>query len=58
LESLPKEMRARHLVLDAMSAGDDENHRLRPEPFFNLKPGDQKLPLLFEPYGVQYWSFE
>lgn len=58
LEGLPKEMRARHLVLDATATSADENLRLRPEPFFHLKPGDQKLRLLFEPYGVQYWSFE
>ena len=52
------DLRTRHIVLDAVSAGDDENTRLRPEPFATLKKGNQQLNLHFAPYSVHYWSFE
>lgn len=54
----PRDLRMRHIMLDATSASDDENARLRPEPFAALKQGDQTARLLFEPYAVHYWSFE
>ena len=40
-KDLPGEVRIRHIVLDATTASSDENARLRPEPFTNLKNGDQ-----------------
>jgi hypothetical protein len=58
LRGLPTDSRARHIVLDALAGSSDENARLRPEPFFNLKKGDQRLTLTLEPYGVHYWSIE
>jgi xylan 1,4-beta-xylosidase len=58
LVGLPAAMRSRHLVLDAMAASGDENARLRPEPFANLNQGDHKMSVVFEPYGMHYWSFE
>jgi hypothetical protein len=58
LDSLPKEMRARHVMLDAAGAGVEENQRLRPEPLRTLKAGDQKLSLKLEPWAVHYWSLE
>jgi xylan 1,4-beta-xylosidase len=58
LTALPKDMRTRHIVLDAMSPADDENSRLRPEPFKKLSSGDQTIALDLEPYAVHYWSFE
>jgi hypothetical protein len=58
LVGLPEATRSRHLVLDATAASSDENTRLRPEPFINLKKGDQSLSVLLEPYAVHYWSFE
>jgi xylan 1,4-beta-xylosidase len=58
LEALPKEMRARHIMLDAAAAGGDENQRLRPEPLQMLKAGDHKLSLKLEPWAVHYWSLE
>ena len=58
LEGLAKDTRVRHLVLDALSASSDENARLRPAPFTNLKKGDHRLRVPFEPYAVHYWSLE
>jgi hypothetical protein len=58
LKNLPKEMRSRHLALDAAAPQDDENVRLRPDPFGTLPKGDQELKLRLEPYAVHYWSFE
>jgi hypothetical protein len=58
LTSLPRDMRARHIVLDASTASSDENARLRPEPFFQIPKGDRQLELQLEPYSVHYWSFE
>ncbi|HZR18016.1 MAG TPA: hypothetical protein VFE51_12030 [Verrucomicrobiae bacterium] len=50
--------RLRHITLDALSPGVDENLRLRPEPFVRLAKGDQHLHLKLQPYGVEYWYFE
>lgn len=58
LNDLPKKMRTRHIVLDATGAGNDENHRLRPDPFIQLNPGNQKLTVKLEPWAVHYWSLE
>jgi xylan 1,4-beta-xylosidase len=58
LAGLPTEMRIRHIVLDAMSSSDDENSRLRPDPFRKLSAGDQNIVLDLDPYAVHYWSFE
>lgn len=58
LENLPKDMRARHVVLDAVTGSNDENARLRPEPPANVKKGGSRLSRQFEPYAVHYWSFE
>lgn len=58
LDGLPKSMRTRHIMLDALAASGDENARLRPDPFKNMAKGDQQLTLPLEPYAVHYWSFE
>jgi hypothetical protein len=58
LKGLPRETRARHLVLDAANPSADENARLRPEPFFQIPKGDPRLKVLLEPYTVHYWSLE
>ncbi len=58
LAGLPKDMRVRHIVLDAAAAGNDENARLRPDPFTSLKAGDECLAVRLEPWAVHYWSFE
>jgi hypothetical protein len=58
LNGLSRDTRIRHLVLDAQAPGDDENTRLRPEPFHSLKAGDHRLELRFDPYAVHYWSLE
>ena len=56
-----EDLRTRHITLDAVSPNDDENARLRPEPFAKLPKlpeGKQTWHLQFEPYAVHYWSFE
>jgi len=58
LQGLPKDTRVRHLVLDAAGANNDENSRLRPGPTASLPKGDHRLQVTFEPYAVQFWSFE
>ena len=58
LEGLPKDMRVRHLVLDAQSPSSDENARLRPDPPTRWKKGDVRLRVQLEPYAVHYWSLE
>lgn len=55
---LTRDTRIRHIVLDAQTASNDENARLRPEPFATLPKGDRHLELKLEPYAVHYWSFE
>jgi xylan 1,4-beta-xylosidase len=57
LESLPREMRSRHMVVDARTSATDENARLRPEPFKQVQPGE-RLRISFEPYAIHYWSLE
>ncbi len=58
LNNMPKDMRIRHFVLDAMGGGLDENQRLRPDPFIYLKKGSREITLTLEPWGLHYWSFE
>jgi len=58
LVGLAKNVRVRHIVLDAVTASDDENARLKPDPFIRMEKGDRKLPLPLEPYAIHYWSFE
>jgi hypothetical protein len=58
LKSLPKELRTRHIVLETTGPSDDENARLRPEPFRRLKSGEDRLTVTLEPWAVHYWSFE
>ncbi|GEP97543.1 GH39 family glycosyl hydrolase [Chitinophaga cymbidii] len=58
LEDMPKNMRARHIVLDATGAGLEENQRLRPEPFSKLEKGTRTLTVKLEPWAVHYWSLE
>jgi hypothetical protein len=58
LNDLPKDMRVRHIVLDASGSGLEENQRLRPDPFVQIKKGTQSLTLKLEPWAVHYWSLE
>jgi hypothetical protein len=53
-----RDLRTRHITLDATAASDDENARLRPAPYAPLKQGEQTWRLQLEPYDVHYWSFE
>ena len=58
VSGLTQGRRARHIVLDALAPGSDENTRLRPDPYTDIKPGQPPIRLEFEPYAVHYWSFE
>jgi len=58
LDGLPRDLKTRHIVLDPLAPGGDENSRLRPSPPAELKKGDQKLEVPFDPYAVKFWSFE
>ena len=53
-----RDLRVRHIVLDASGPGEDENARLRPDPYATLNKGDQTWHLQLEPYAVHYWTFE
>lgn len=57
-ESPSRDYRIRHITLDALAPGGDENARLRPEPPTTLKKANPELTVRLEPYGVHYWSFE
>ena len=58
LTGLPRELRMRHVVLDAATPNSDENARLKPEPFSSVRKGNNTLQVQFEPYAIHYWSFE
>ncbi len=58
LETLPKDVKVRHLILDPPAPSPDENVRLRPEGTMSLKKGDNRLQSMFDAYGVQFWSLE
>jgi len=58
LQDIPKDMRVRHIVLDAAGAAMDENQRLRPDPFVKFDKGNKTVTLKMEAWGVHYWSLE
>jgi len=58
LEDLPGNMAAKPLALDATTAGNDENARLRPENPIELKGAKSSLQIEFGPYDVRFWSLE
>jgi len=58
LKGVPSDKRVRHIVLEALAPGVDENSRLRPEPFSRLEKGERRWNLAFEPYAIHYWYFE
>ncbi|RJP31412.1 MAG: hypothetical protein C4527_08170 [Candidatus Omnitrophota bacterium] len=56
--NLPSDMIAVPIVLDAMTASNDENIRLRRERVMEIKREHATIRGLFEPYGVKFWSME
>jgi hypothetical protein len=56
--NMPRDLRLRHLTLDAESPTNDENIRLRPRPPVQGKKGDHTFKAVFEMYGVQFWMLE
>jgi xylan 1,4-beta-xylosidase len=55
---LPRDLRVRHLTLDAASGSNDENIRLRPDPPQPVAKGAHWRKAEFGPYGVQFWMLE
>jgi hypothetical protein len=55
---VPRDLRLRQLTLDAQSAGQDENIRLRPRPPARLPRGGDTVKTTFEPYGIQFWMLD
>jgi len=58
LENAPGDLVATPLVLDAATAGNDENARLRREDPVRLARDKAALRASFDPYGVRFWSLE
>jgi hypothetical protein len=58
LAGLPRDMRMRHLTLDAQAGSSDENIRLRPEAPVSVKKEEHELKVELEPYGIQFWMIE
>jgi hypothetical protein len=57
-KDLPRDLRLRHLTLNAESASNDENIRLRPRPSQPIKKAEHTVSVEFERYGVQFWMLE
>lgn len=55
---LPRDLRVRHLTLDAAAASNDENIRLRARAPMRVTKGQHSFRTAFEPYGVQFWMLE
>lgn len=47
---------AHRRTLDATTASNDENHRLRPLPSFRLSAPQARWEVSLEPYGIEYWE--
>lgn len=58
LADAPGNLTARPLVLDAATASNDENARLKSERPIDLMPEKADLEVPLEPYGVRFWSIE
>ncbi len=57
-DGLKENRKIRHVTLDVTSVSADENARLRPEPFEDLKTSQPQRQLQFEPYSIHYWYLE
>jgi hypothetical protein len=57
-ENLPGNMTARPIVLDAVTASNDEIARLRPEPPLSITSERPSIQMAMEPYQVRFWSLE
>jgi len=54
----PGNLMARPIVLDATTADNDENSRLKSESPVELKRNKASLTVLMDPYGIRFWSIE
>lgn len=55
---LPSKRTAHRVRLDAETASNDENHRLRPLPPIRLEAGAASAEVRLEPYAVESWYLE
>jgi hypothetical protein len=58
LADAPGHLTARPVVLDAATANNDENARLKSERPIDLTREKADLEVSLEPYGVRFWSVE
>lgn len=58
LADAPGNLTARPLVLDAATANNDENARLKVERPIDLTPEKAEIDAPLEPYGIRFWSIE
>src|SRR5262249_18968368 len=58
LEKMPKDMRVRHVVLDAHAPSRDGTAGRAPAPPARWKKGDVHLRVRPDPYAIHYWSLE
>lgn len=56
LANVPSQAQVNRRILDAATASNDENQRLRPLERLQLSEGTNQLKLSLEPYGIQYWE--
>jgi hypothetical protein len=55
---MPGRFTARPIVLDATTANNDENSRLKAESPVEIGRDKAGFPMLMEPYGMRFWSVE
>jgi hypothetical protein len=48
----------RHETLDAVTAANEENTRLKPDSPKRWTESDRDIEVTLEPYGIQFWSLE
>jgi len=58
LVNVPGKMQTRHIILDAVGPGIEENQRLRPDRPASIPQGTFTETLKLEPWAVHYWTFE
>jgi len=57
-EDMPGPVTAKPVVMDAMTASNDEIARLRPESPLRIDSDQPTMQVTFEPYQVRFWSLE
>jgi xylan 1,4-beta-xylosidase len=58
IRDVPQELRSKPLKLDAATASNDENARLRPSDPLRIPAGEAHISDSLEPWGIAFWSLE